>query len=68
MPQCETIVTIYSIDVALLFVTLLIKGLTRWLLTVMIIVGEEVEAKNFVLYIGHLGQRELVVQPISVKS
>jgi Zn-dependent metalloprotease len=24
---------------------------------------EEVEAKNFVLYIGHLGRREPVVQP-----
>jgi hypothetical protein len=40
--------------VALMFVTLLIKGLTRWLLTTMIIVEEEAEAKNFVLYIGHL--------------
>jgi hypothetical protein len=32
------------------------------------VLAREVEAKNFVLYIGHLGRRELVVQPPTPKK
>ena len=62
--QYETIITICTVSILDYTFT---KSIDNIIVYGHAVSAEEVEAKNFVLNIGHLGRRELVVQPATLK-